>query len=88
MKKLQQADWPMLQCMTLSPTCSGLDGPAVPGQISLGDHLKGKVPAGAEKPFQLRQKDFVLKQQMLYLKVTLPNTQEEAYAFVVPNIKR
>ena len=58
------------------------------GWSSLGDHLKGKIPAGKEKPVQLQQKDFVLKQQMLYLKVTPPNTQEEVYAFVVPSIKQ
>ena len=89
MKKLQQADWPMLQHHdpVLRHVLDWMALPS-PGWISLGDHLKGKIPAGAEKPFQLRQKDFVLKQQMLYLKVTPPNTQEEAYAFVVPNIKR
>ena len=89
MKKLQQADWPMLQ--RHDPVLRHvLDWMALPphGRISLGDHLKGKIPDGTEKPFQLRQKDFVLKQQMLYLKVTPPNTQEEAYAFVVPSIKR
>ena len=49
--------------------------------------MKGKVPAGVERPFDLRQKDLVFKQQMLYLKVTPPNMQEEAFAFVVPSIK-
>ena len=88
-KKLQQADWPMLQ--RHDPVLRHvLDWMALPshGRSSLGDHLKGKIPAGTEKPFQLRQKDFVVKQQMLYLKVTPPNTQEEVYAFVIPGIKR
>ena len=57
------------------------------GRSTLGEYLKGKVPVGAERPFNLRLKDFVIKQQMLYLKVTMPNMQEEAFAFVIPNIK-
>ena len=71
MRKLEQADWPMLQ--RHDPVLRHvLDWMALPshGRSSLGDHLKGKIPAGTEKPFQIRQKDFVLKQQMLYLKVT------------------
>ena len=89
MKKLQQADWPMLQHH--DPVLRHvLDWMALPphGRSTLGEHLKGKVPAGVERPFDLRQKDFVLKQQMLYLKVTPPNMQEEAFACVVPSIKR
>ena len=89
MKKLQQADWPMLQCH--DPVLQHvLDWMALPphGRTTLGDHLKGKVSAGAERPFNLRQKDFVIKQQMLYLKVMPPNMQEEAFAFVIPSIKR
>ena len=89
LRKLEQADWPMLQCY--DPILRHvLDWMALPshGRSSLGDHLKGKIPAGMEKPFQIRQKDFVLKQQMLYLKVTPSNMQEESYAFVVPSIKR
>ena len=88
MKKLQQADWPMLQHH--DPVLRHvLDWMALPshGRIPLGDHLKGKVPAGTGKPFSLRQKDLVLKQQMLYVRVTLPNMQEEVFAFVVPSIK-
>ena len=56
MKKLQQADWSMLQCH--DPILQHvLDWMVLPphGRSTLGEYLKGKVPAGAERPFNLRQ---------------------------------
>ena len=57
-------------------------------RVSLGDYLEGKVPDGVKRQYALHQKEFVVKQQMLYLRTTPPNTQEEVFAFIVPHIKR
>ena len=56
MKRLQQADWPMLQ-RNDNMACVRL----------------GVVPDGMKRPYVLCQKDFVIKQQMLYLKTTPSN---------------
>ena len=88
MKRLQQADWPMVQ--TYDPMIHHvLDWALLPGVgwVSLGDYLEGKVPNGMKWPYALYQKDFVIKQQMLYLKMTPPNTQEEVFVFIIPHIK-
>ena len=58
------------------------------GRVSLGDYLEGKIPDGLKKPYILRQKDFVIRQWMLYLRMTPSNTQEEVLALVILCIKR
>ena len=89
MRRLQQADWPMLQqydlviqhvidCVSLPPV----------GRVSLGDYLEGKIPDNLKKAYTLCQKDFIVRQGMLYVRMTPANTQEEALAFVIPQIKR
>ena len=88
MKRLQQADWPMLKHYDPT-TWHILDWVQLSsvGQVSLGDYLERKVPDGIKRWYALRQKDFIVKQQMLYLKMMPLNTQEEVFAFVMPRIK-
>ena len=55
---------------------------SLPGRLS-----GGKSPEWDEMTICAFQKDFVIKQQMLYLKTTPPNTEEEVFAFIIPCIK-
>ena len=89
MKRLQQADWPMLQ--HYDPVIQHvLDWALLPParRVSLGDYLEGKIPDRLTKPYTLHQKDFIVRQWMLYLRTTPSNTQEEVLAFVVLSIKQ
>ena len=55
---------------------------------TLGEFLQGRVPLPEQRLYATRQKDFVEKRGMLYLRTTPSRSQEEVLAFVVPTHKR
>ena len=89
MRRLQQSDWPMLQWYDpmIRHVMDWVSLPPV-GQVSLGDYLEGKIPNNLKKRYALRQKDFLIRQWMLYMRTTPANTQEEVLDFVISCIKR
>ena len=55
---------------------------------TLGEFLQGRVPLLEQRLYAARQKDFVEKRGMPYLRTTPSHSQEEVLAFVVPTHKR
>ena len=55
--------------------------------MNLDQFMEGKVPDHVRKMYTIRQKDFELRNHMLYVKTTPSNTNDKMLAFVVPRIK-
>ena len=55
---------------------------------TLGEYLHGRVPQLEQRLYAARQKDFVEKRGMLYLKTTPSRSQEEMLVFIMPTHKR
>ena len=55
---------------------------------TLGEFLQGRVPRQEQRLYAARQKDFVEKRGMVYLRTTPSRSQEEVLVFVVPTHKR
>ena len=55
---------------------------------TLDQYLKYQVPDAERRIYAARQKDFVLKCNLLYLRVTPKRSNEDVLAFVVPGLKR
>ena len=54
----------------------------------LGECLQGRVPQQVQRSYAARQKDFVERRGMLYLRTTPSRSQEEVLVFVVPTHKK
>ena len=55
---------------------------------TLDQYLKYQVPDVERRIYAARQKDFVLRRNLLYLRVTPKRSNEDVLAFVVPGLKR
>ena len=55
---------------------------------TLDQYLKYQVPDAERRVYAARQKDFVLRRNLLYLRVTPKRSNEDVLAFVVPGLKR
>ena len=55
---------------------------------TLGEYLQGRVSQLEQRLYAARQKDFVERRGMLYLRTTPSRSQEDVLAFVVPTHKR
>ena len=55
---------------------------------TLGEFLQGRVPRQEQRLYAARQKDFVEKRGMVYLRTTPSRSQEEVLVFVVSTHKR
>ena len=55
---------------------------------TLDQYLKYQVPDAEHHVYAAHQKDFVLKRNLLYLRVTPKRSNEDVLAFVVPGLKR
>ena len=55
---------------------------------SLDQYLKNRVPDAECRIYATHQKDFVLRRNLLYLKVTPKRSNEDVLVFVVPGLKR
>ena len=55
---------------------------------TLDQYLKYHVPDAECRIYTARQKDFVLRRNLLYLRVTPKKSNEDVLAFVVPGLKR
>ena len=54
----------------------------------MDQYLKYQVPDAERRIYAAHQKDFVLKRNLLYLRVTPKRSNEDVLAFVVPGLKR
>ena len=54
----------------------------------LDQYLKYHVPDAERRIYTARQKDFVLRRNLLYLRVTPKKSNEDVLVFVVPGLKR
>ena len=54
---------------------------------TLDQYLKYHVPDAECRIYAARQKDFVLRRNVLYLRVTPKRSNEDILAFVVPGLK-
>ena len=55
---------------------------------TLDQFMKHEVPDAKRCIYAARQKDFVLRRNLLYLKVTAKRSNEDVLVFVVPGLKR
>ena len=55
---------------------------------TLDQYLKHHVPDAEHRIYAARQKDFVLRHNLLYLRVTPKRSNEDVLVFVVPGLKR
>ena len=55
---------------------------------TLDQYLKHHVPDAERRIYAARQKDFVLRRNLLYLRVTPKKSNEGVLVFVVPGLKR
>ena len=54
---------------------------------TLDQYLKHQVPDAECRIYATRQKDFVLRRNLLYLRVTPKQSNEDVLVFVVPGLK-
>ena len=54
---------------------------------TLDQYLKYHVPNAERRIYAARQKDFVLRRNLLYLRVTPKKSNEDVLVFVVPGLK-
>ena len=89
MKILADSHWVIAQQNepAIQLTCQWLKRPK-DDHRTLGEYLHGRIPQSEQRLYAARQKDFVEKRGMLYLKTTPSHSQEEVLAFVVPTHKR
>ena len=55
---------------------------------TLDQYLKHHVPNAERRIYAACQKDFVLRRNLLYLRVTPKKSNEDVLVFVVPGLKR
>ena len=55
---------------------------------TLDQYLKHHIPDAERRIYAARQKDFVLRRNLLYLRVTPKRSNEDVLVFVVPGLKR
>ena len=55
---------------------------------TLSEYLTGRVPDVDRLAYSRRQKNFVMKRNLLYMETFAPDTRDRLFAFVVPSKKR
>ena len=55
---------------------------------TLDQYLKYHVPDAERRIYAARQTDFILRRNLLYLRVTPKKSNEDVLVFVVPGLKR
>ena len=53
-------------------------------RVRLGDFLRGKVSEADRRAYCLREKDFVIRDYMLYVQTTPPGSNDTIPVFIVP----
>ena len=89
MKNLADSHWVIAQQneLAIKLTYQWLKRPKDDHQM-LGEYLQGQVPQQEQRLYAARQKDFVEKRGMLYLRTTPSHSQEDVLVFVVPTHKK